>query len=912
MAKVICVSLWRAETSGAEGKWCMRISAVPSAIASTACRKLLVSAAIVGAALLVSCGGSGGSSSISTVTPPAPDFSISVAPSSFSTQAGTTSAPVAVSVGGLNGFSGSVSVNIGGLPTGVTTSVALPLSINANASAQLTFSVPANTTTGNTTLSFQATSGTLSHSASFTLMVTPPADFSISASPTSVSTQVGTTSAAVTVSVSGLNGFTGSVSVAVNGLPSGVACSPSCPLSINANASAQVSFVVSAGAATGNTTLTVQGTSGNLSHSTPLTLTTTPPPPDFSISVVPSSVSAQAGTTSSTVTVSITALNGFSSSVSAAVSGLPAGVTCSPSCPLSINAGASTPVAFVVPANASPGTFDLTVQGTSGNLSHNMPLTLTITSPPPTLTLSATATTVFIGQPFVLTWTSAYTTSCTASQSWSGTQAVSGNQTVTPASAGTFTYALSCSGPGGSANSSVTLTVDTPSLSLANTFTPNSLTLSTSEGAPYGDCDFWLATPANCNNESNLGYGPTKVMRIYICLSGEVTLDDCSQEPEVTTALSAQMLSDINSRIAAFAGTGMRLMIRFTYNFGPIGPTAQDAPESVILEHIDQLAPILLQYQDLIFTLEAGFIGTWGEWHDSTNGNDTAAVQAAVLDKELSYFNGVFPILVRYPGDLIQYTGSTTPQAGLGMHDDYYASDSDDGGTWNTCNTDAGYCLSSYTASQFESYGAQVATTTMFAGEFGADYATLQTCSALDGYSYTYHPQSISLFPYPTDIGTTLQTEGCALSFYNKVGTRLELQQATIIGNPTPDGQLYVSLTMANTGYGRVIRQRPATLVLLSNGSPVAQIPIPLASMDLRQLASASSPAPVDFQFTVTLPSTFPSSGSITAALLVPDPAPSLTSQAAYALPLNSLDQNSNQLFNPTTGYNTFATFNAN
>src|SRR5580658_10134991 len=104
------------------------------------------------------------------------------------------------------------------------------------------------------------------------------------------------------------------------------------------------------------------------------------------------------------------------------------------------------------------------------------------------------------------------------------------------------------------------------------------------------------------------------------------------------------------------------------YNFGPIGAGAMDAPIDVISGHIDQLAPILLKNKDLVFSLEAGFIGTWGEWHDSTSGNDMAAAHKVVLDKELSYFRDAFPILVRYPGDLIQYGGSFTPVADLGLH----------------------------------------------------------------------------------------------------------------------------------------------------------------------------------------------------------------------------------------------------
>jgi len=532
-------------------------------------------------------------------------------------------------------------------------------------------------------------------------------------------------------------------------------------------------------------------------------------------------------------------------------------------------------------------------------------------SPPPTVSLSSSAAGVFVGQPAALTWSSTNATSCTASGSWSGTEPTSGTASVTPTSAGNATYTLTCTSTGGQANASVTIAAVAASLSLTNSFSPNATTISTSEGAPYGDCDFWVESPSDCTNETNFGYGPTKVMRLYICLSGEVTINSCSQQPAVTGPLPSAMVNSITSGIAAYAGTGMRLMIRFTYNFGPIGPGAMDAPLSVILQNIDQVAPGLLQNKDLIFALEAGFIGTWGEWHDSTNGNDTASAQQMVLNKELSYFNGVFPVLVRYPGDLIQYTGSLTPQAGLGLHDDYYASDSDDGSTWNPCNADAGYCLSD-TAAQLETYAAAVSTNTMFVGEFGALYPALQTCSALSQYSYTYHPQSISINPYPNTIGTELQNEGCALSFYNMAGTRIELQQATIVGNPTPNGELYLALTLVNTGYGRVIRQRPVTLIFTSNGNIVAQMPISVSNMDLRQLSSSSPLAPQTFQMNVTLPPTFPSSGSVSAAVLIPDPAPTLTSQPAYALPLNSIDQNSNPVFNAVTGYNQFATFNAN
>jgi hypothetical protein len=561
----------------------------------------------------------------------------------------------------------------------------------------------------------------------------------------------------------------------------------------------------------------------------------------------------------------------------------------------------------ITPLVAGSLIYSLTCSGIGGSTSASAPLT--VSPAPPMVKLTVSTTSAYVGQPITLTWLTLSVTSCTASGNWSGAQPLRGSKTITPTAAATLTYTLSCTGSEGNASSSVAVVVNTPSLSLKNVFAPNDTTISTSEGAPYGNCDFWVTSASYCARETNFGYGPTKVMRIYICLSGEVSTSACSQQPLVTGPLSATMLKNINTRIAAFAGTGMRLMVRFTYNFGPIGPGAMDAPIDVISKHLDQVAPILLQYKDLIFAVEAGFIGTWGEWHDSTNGNDTAAAHKIVLDKELSYFSGLFPILVRTPGDLIQYNGGLTPAPGLGLHDDYYASNSTDAGTFVNCDTGAGFCVPQYTSDQLRSYAATVSATTMFAGEFAALYPPLQSCNTLDEYSYTYHAQSINL--QPSAIGTELENEGCALSFYNKVGTRIELQEATIDGSPSANGQLHLALTLANTGYGRVIRPRSVTLLFVSAGKIVAQLPIALTDMDLRQLESSAMPVPQTFKIDVTLPSTFPTSGPVSAVLLIPDPAPSLTAQSAYALPLNSMDQDDLPIFDPTTGYNLIATFNA-
>jgi hypothetical protein len=74
--------------------------------------------------------------------------------------------------------------------------------------------------------------------------------------------------------------------------------------------------------------------------------------------------------------------------------------------------------------------------------------------------LSLASTSIAVGSSTTITWSSANTTGCTASGSWSGALASDGTQTVSPAAVGTDTYTLICSNVAGpSTATSVTLSV---------------------------------------------------------------------------------------------------------------------------------------------------------------------------------------------------------------------------------------------------------------------------------------------------------------------------------------------------------------------------------------------------------------------------------------------------------------------
>jgi len=134
--------------------------------------------------------------------------------------------------------------------------------------------------------------------------------------------------------------------------------------------------------------------------------------PDFTISATPGSQSVVAGN-STTYTVSVSAQNGFTGSVSLAASGLPPSATASLN-PATIS-GSGTSTLTVMTASSTPaGNNTLTIIGTSGSLSHPANVTLTVTGTPPQPPSSLAATAGSVSQ-INLTWTASTTSGVTYS-----------------------------------------------------------------------------------------------------------------------------------------------------------------------------------------------------------------------------------------------------------------------------------------------------------------------------------------------------------------------------------------------------------------------------------------------------------------------------------------------------------------
>jgi glycosyl hydrolase family 39 (putative alpha-L-iduronidase) len=438
-----------------------------------------------------------------------PEFSIAASPASQSVlSGGSTTYSVAVSA--LNGFTGNVTFAASGLPSGATASFN-PASVSGSGSSTLSVTTSADTPTGTYPIAITATSGTLEHTTQVSLAVSGSIDFSLSVTPSSRTiAQNSWNTYSLTVSPQG--GFNGVVTFATSGLPAG-ATATFTPTSITGSGTTSMMISCAGWTAPGNYTVNINATSGSIQHTMSVGLSVT----GFSISVSPGSQSVSRGS-STTYTATITDLNGYSSTKTLSVTGLPSGATATFN-PSSLP-GSGTSTLTVQTAGETPiGTFTLSITATSGTLQHSAQVSLVV-SGPTDFSLSVTPSSRTIAQH---SWSS-YSVTVSPQSGFSGvvTFAASGlpagaTATFTPTSitgSGTTSMLISCAGWTAPGNYTVNIIATSGSIQHTTSvgLSVAGFTISASPGSQSvsaGNSTTYTATIADLN-----GYSSTKTMSV--------------------------------------------------------------------------------------------------------------------------------------------------------------------------------------------------------------------------------------------------------------------------------------------------------------------------------------------------------------------------------------------------------------
>ncbi|HXK18853.1 MAG TPA: DUF4832 domain-containing protein [Polyangiaceae bacterium] len=336
--------------------------------------------------------------------------------------------------------------------------------------------------------------------------------------------------------------------------------------------------------------------------------------------------------------------------------------------------------------------------------------------------------------------------------------------------------------------------------------------------------------------------------------------------------IPASLLTQATAGFAQARKAGVKVVLRFAYNFGPYPDSEPDAPKAWVLKHIGQLKPLLEANADVIAVVQAGFIGAWGEWHTSTNGLTDPATRQEILETLVDAVPASRSVQLRYPaykraiyGDALgvatAFDGSRA--ARIGHHNDCFVSSDTDVGT--------------YPADQIDFYRDYVGADTAFVpmgGETCAVDAPRSECLSAIAEMTKMHFSYINR-EFQADVLTSWQP--CMNEIEKRLGYRLLLKTAELPEMVKPGGSFTFTAQLENQGFAAPFNARPVYLVL--RGGNVNQHVL-LGKADPRRWLTGGG-----IQARVRLPSSLPA-GTYTLGLWLPDAAESLQARAEYALEL--------------------------
>lgn len=206
--------------------------------------------------------------SVTLVVSAAPDFTLAMSPASQSVQPGANTT-YGITITGQNGYSAGANLAVSGLPSGATGAFN-PATVTGSGTSQLIVSTTSTLAPGNYPFSVTATSGSLTHTANGTLIVTAAADFTMTANPASQTVLAGGNTT-FTVSITALNGYAASTTFGVAGLPSG-ATAVFNPTSVTGSGSSTITVTTTSATPAGSYSLTITATGGGISHSAGVSL----------------------------------------------------------------------------------------------------------------------------------------------------------------------------------------------------------------------------------------------------------------------------------------------------------------------------------------------------------------------------------------------------------------------------------------------------------------------------------------------------------------------------------------------------------------------------------------------------------------------------------------------------------------
>ena len=411
----------------------------------------------------------------------------------------------------------------------------------------------------------------------------------------------------------------------------------------------------------------------------------------------------------------------------------------------------------------------------------------------------------------------------------------------------------------------------------------------------YEHAEWSHASTGNYNDNLGTGYftraaeaNRSLLLRIYY-------LD--SDALRANAPLPDGFITMFTNDMAKIRSNGMKCILRFAYDKSSSGGF-QDASPATWETHLAQLKPYLQANADVIYVVQAGFLGVWGEWYYSSLGTGDD-IELAVKNNLIGQLLEAVPanrcVQLRTPLFKKQYLGHNnaltsaeayhgSDQARLGHHNDAFLNGEKNQGTYENRTADMAYI-------------AQECLYVPIGGETNLDEGELDTYNkwckdsiaeaemAQLHYSYLNHS-------YSQYVTNQWKDEGAYARISRNMGYRFQLLSASFDAQVVAGTSMNVQLNIKNVGYAPLYNERYAYIVLKNNTNTYS---IPLSS-DPRTWAPNNATTAINEY--ITLPATM-AAGTYDLYLYLPDAYASIANNPKYAVRFANTG-----IWQESTGYN--------
>jgi hypothetical protein len=361
--------------------------------------------------------------------------------------------------------------------------------------------------------------------------------------------------------------------------------------------------------------------------------------------------------------------------------------------------------------------------------------------------------------------------------------------------------------------------------------------------------------------------------------------------------ISQSFIDGLRNDLKAAREAGVKLIVRFSYNYVGGGP---DTSRDRILGHLEQLRPVFAENYDVIAYLHAGFIGKYGEWHNSTNNLVNPEDTKAIVFKILSVLPQQRMVALRYAKWKKIMFNSNAPltkeqaftgtyRARVGNNNQCFLAGFEDWGTYNSIH-----------ASEIEEQKQYLRADNQYVVQGG------ETCNS-DSEAQPYITCSNAVkemaklrfsdlnAKYEPEVLKKWQRDGCMSQIQLRLGYRFYLSTSAMPSSVKPGGDLAMNFTIGNAGWGSLYNSRLVEIVM-RNKTTGAEYYVRVNQDPRRWTGGLKSQVYVSAGIPTNMPA-----GTYDMFLNLPDPASKLYGKPEYSIRLGNKN-----VWEPTTGYNSF------